>query len=125
MAVEGIGPNLAQAVVDWFSNPGNQTLLKKLKKAGVWPQVDLASAPAQAQSLQGKVFVITGTLPNMGRDQAKAWIQARGGKVTGSVSRKTDYLVAGESPGSKFDAAIELGVPILTEAQLIRLGRGD
>lgn len=125
MAVEGIGPNLAQAVVDWFSTPGNQALLKKLKAAGVWPQVDRASAPAQAQPLQGKVFVITGTLPNMGRDEAKAWIQARGGKVTGSISRKTDYLVAGESPGSKFDAATALGVPILTEAQLIRLGRGD
>ena len=114
--VEGVGPNTAAAIVDWFSRPGNKRLLGKLKKAKVWPKAEVKKAAAGP--LLGKTFVITGTLPTLGRDQAKAFIEERGGKVTDSVSKKTDYLVAGESPGSKLAKAQTLGVKILDEAGL-------
>lgn len=120
-AVEGVGPNVSQAVVDWFAHKSNKTLLKKLKQAGVWP----TAAPRRAAAegiFSGQTFVITGTLPTWSRDEAKAYIEERGGKVTDSVSKKTSYLVLGESPGSKFAKAQSLGVPILDEAALRKLG---
>lgn len=129
-AIEGVGPNIAAAIVDWFARPRNRQVLDKLRAAGVWPQ-ETASAPAAAGTqaslpLDGLTFVITGTLPTMTRAEAKALIQQQGGKVTGSVSRKTDYLLAGENPGSKLDKARDLGVPVLDEAGLRALitGRG-
>ncbi len=116
-AMEGIGPNTAQAIVDWFAREGNQTVLTKLKAAGVWP-VSEARAPSGPQPFAGMTFVVTGTLPTLSREQAKEFIQSRGGKVIDSVSKKTSYLVLGEAPGSKFDKARELGVPIIDEARL-------
>jgi DNA ligase (NAD+) len=119
--VEGVGPNVSQAVVDWFARQGNRKVLRKLKKAGVWPRAERRRAEAEGV-FAGKTFVITGTLPTWSRDQARAFIEERGGKVTDGVSRKTDYLVLGESPGSKLARAQSLEVPIIDEAQLRRLG---
>ncbi|MEK7326599.1 MAG: helix-hairpin-helix domain-containing protein [Chloroflexota bacterium] len=114
--IEGVGPNTAAAIVDWFRRPGNKRLLEKLKKAKVWPKAEVKKVAAGP--FLDKTFVITGTLPTLNRDQAKAFIEERGGKVTDSVSKKTDYLVVGEAPGSKLAKAQTLGVKILDEAGL-------
>ncbi len=118
--VDGIGPNTAAAIVEWFKNKANRQILKKLEKQGVWPK----AAPRRTAGgpFSGKTFVITGTLPTMSRDEAKAYIEERGGKCTDSVSKKTDYLLLGESPGSKFAKAQSLGVAIIDEAALKKLG---
>lgn len=121
--VGGVGPSVSQAVVDWFARRGNRAVLKKLKKAGVWPTAAPRAAPAEGP-FTGQTFVITGTLPTLGRDEAKTYIEARGGKVTDSVSKKTTFLVLGEAPGSKLAKAQSLGVRILDEAALRQLGGG-
>ncbi len=118
--LEGIGPVVAENIVAWFHAPHNRRMLEKLRRAGVWPRREAASAEPAAQPLAGKTFVITGTLSRP-RNEVKAWIQAHGGKVTNSVSRKTDYLVVGENPGSKLEKAQKLGVPTLTEEELYAL----
>jgi DNA ligase (NAD+) len=120
--VEGIGPNIAEAIVDWFSRERNRKVLTKLKSAGVWP----VNQPTERDSklsaaLTGQTFVITGTLPTFSRDDAKAFIESHGGKVTDSVSKNTSYLVLGESPGSKYDKAKTLGVKIIGEEELRKL----
>jgi DNA ligase (NAD+) len=122
--IEGVGPNIAQAIVDWFSRPANRQLLEKLRAAGVWPRVAEAE-PMQAGEapFSGMTFVVTGALPDFTRDQVKDYIQARGGKMTDSVSKKTSYVVAGESPGSKLDKARSLGVPVLDQQGLLDLDR--
>ncbi len=119
--VDGIGPNIAEAIVDWFSRPANQNLLAKLKAAGVWPVGGEQSTVSSNQSLTGMTFVVTGTLPTLSRDEIKEYIESRGGKVTDSVSKKTSYLVLGENPGSKHEKAVSLGVPVLGEAELRQL----
>jgi DNA ligase (NAD+) len=117
--IEGIGPNIAQALMDWFARSVNIQLLDKLKKRGVWPQSEMRSTSQQTPApLAGLTFVITGTLPVFSREEAKAFIEIHGGKVYDSVSKKTSYLVLGESPGSKLDKARALGVPVLDEAGL-------
>lgn len=118
--IEGIGPKIAEAIADWFKQPANRNLLKKLKKAGVWPVAD-AKKPSGPQPFVGKTFVITGTLPNMSRKDAQTFIEDLGGKIVGSVSSKTSYLLVGEDAGSKLDKAIELGVTTLDEAALRKL----
>ncbi len=123
-AIEGVGPNIAAAIVDWFSRERNRRLLDKLKAAGVWQKETASGPPAPPRPLEGLTFVLTGTLPTMSRAEAKAFIQEHGGKVTGSVSRKTSYLVAGENPGSKLDKARALGVPVIDEAALRALAAG-
>jgi len=121
--IEGVGPNIAEAIVDWFARPANQNLLKKLKAAGVWPENRQQSTDSgQAGTLSGLSFVVTGTLVDFTRDGVKEFIQSHGGKVVGSVSKNTDYLVLGENPGSKFVKAQELGVKIINEGELKRLG---
>ena len=124
-AVEGVGPNVSEAVVDWFARRGNRRVLGKLNKEGVWPKAEVRSARATAAGgvFAGQTFVITGTLPTLSRDEAKAYIEARGGKVTDSVSKKTSYLVVGEAAGSKLTKAQSLGVPLLDEAALLALGK--
>ncbi len=114
-AIDGIGPTTAAAVVDWFGKERNQAIVEKLRAAGLQFTAEMAEAPAADAPLTGLTFVITGTLPSMGRSDAKALIEANGGKVTGSVSKNTDYLLAGEKAGSKLDKANKLGVPVLTE----------
>jgi DNA ligase (NAD+) len=115
--IEGIGPNIAEAVVDWFSRPANRNVLQKLKDAGVWPKAVLEEDQGP-KPLQGLTFVITGRLEGFSRREIKAHIEDQGGRVTGSVSSNTDYLLAGESPGSKLDRARELGVAIINEKDL-------
>jgi len=118
-AMEGIGPNIASGVVDWFAQSRNKKLLAKLKKAGTWPIEEPANQGEQL--LSGQIFVLTGTLLTMKRGDAIAQIVAAGGKVTGSVSGKTNYLVAGENAGSKLAKAQDLGVEIIDEAGLLKL----
>jgi len=119
--IEGIGKNTATSIVDWFARPANKKLLTKLKKAGVNPTSVVRKV--EGGGFSGKTFVITGTLPNWSRDEAKSFIEERGGKVTDSVSKKTDYLVLGESPGSKLAKAQSFGVAILDEAALREIGK--
>jgi len=121
-SIEGIGPNIAETIEDWFERSANQKVLRKLRQAGVWPHAERqVSAMPGEQPFLGLVFVVTGTLPTLSRDEAKEFIQMHGGKVTDSVSQKTSYLVVGEAPGSKLAKARELGVPILDEPGLRRL----
>ncbi len=119
-AIEGIGPHIAESIVEWFRTPRNRKVLEKLRRAGVWPR-STARPAAPSQPLAGLTFVITGTLPTMTREEAKAYIQAHGGRVASSVSRKTDYLVVGANPGSKLQKAQALGVKTIDEATLRRM----
>jgi DNA ligase (NAD+) len=119
--IEGIGPNIAESIVDWLGRVRNRKMLEKLKRAGVWPKLGGAPEKVASQVLSGRTFVLTGTLPAMTREEATELIERHGGKVTGSVSKKTDYVVAGESPGSKLVKAKELGVAVLDEAALRKL----
>jgi DNA ligase (NAD+) len=118
-AVEGIGPHTASAVIEWFSSAHNQALIDKLRRVGLKMVAERPSGePGADLPLTGLTFVITGTLPTLSRNEAKAFIERHGGKVTGSVSRKTDYLVVGENPGSKATKAADLRIPILDEPAL-------
>ena len=110
-----VGPEVAARIATFFTETHNRKVIAKLIAAGVhWPEVEVMAAAEQP--LAGKTFVLTGTLEGMTRDEAKARLQALGAKVSGSVSKKTDYVVAGASPGSKLDRARELGVAVLDEA---------
>jgi len=119
-SLEGFGPNTAESVVDWFGNPRNRKMLQKLKQAGVWPESKKKDED-KTLPFDGLKFVITGTIKNYTRDEVKKFITSRGGVVSGSVSRNTDYLVLGESPGSKYDRAKELGVRMIGMDELLRL----
>jgi DNA ligase (NAD+) len=119
-AIEGFGPNIADSIVEWFNNEKNQAVLGKLKGRGVWPKAELRQQTGP-QPLAGLNFVITGTLPNLSRSEAKNLIEGHGGKVTGSVSGSTDYLLLGEAPGSKLDHAQKRGIPTLSEVDLRQL----
>jgi DNA ligase (NAD+) len=120
--VYGIGPEIAQSVYSWFQVPANQALIDRLRQAGLQLATKFnTTTKVISQPLSGKTFVITGTLPTLKRDEAKALIEQAGGKVTGSVSAKTDYLVVGEEAGSKLEKAQALGITQLTEAQLLEL----
>jgi DNA ligase (NAD+) len=119
--IEGIGPNIAQGIVDWFASPANNKILEKLRASGVWPQGEQKQESSITQTFSGLTFVITGTLPGFSREEAKTFIESRGGKVTDSVSKKTSYLLLGAEPGSKFSKAGELGVPIIDESALVRM----
>ena len=118
-AVEGLGPHTAGAIVGWFARPRNRKFIDKLREAGVKLEQEVPAAPVEGL-LAGLTFVITGTLPTMSREVATRLIERHGGRVTGSVSRNTDYLVVGESPGgTKYRKAQQLGVPVIDEAQLL------
>ena len=118
-AVPDIGPVVAAAVRKYLDQPQNQALIKELAAAGL--KMDAPIAASAPGPLSGKTFVLTGTLPTMSREAATDAIQSRGGKVTGSVSRKTDYVVAGVEPGSKLAKAEALGISILDEDALRKL----
>ena len=124
-AVPQVGPNIAQSIIDWFSEEKNQALLEKLKQNGLSLVGEVSDAPAGELPLEGLTFVITGTLPNRSRSEMKAFLEEHGGKVTGSVSKKTSYLVVGEAAGSKLTKAQNLGVPILSEADADALVNGE
>lgn len=121
--MDGVGPNISGAILDWFAREGNLKLLEKLRAAQVCPQVVSLRASASL-ALAGLTFVVTGTLPTLSREGARAFIEEHGGKATDSVSKRTSYLVLGENPGSKLDKARELGVPVIDEAGLRRLVEG-
>jgi DNA ligase (NAD+) len=126
LSIEGVGPNIAQQILDWFARPANRQVLEKLRLAGVWPQAgSTARVSGLTQGLNGLTFVVTGTLPSLSREAAKEYIQAHGGKVIDSVSKKTSYLVLGENPGSKLAKAQSLGVPVIDESGLRRLAEGS
>jgi DNA ligase (NAD+) len=118
-----VGEVVAASVFDWFQQPRNQKLLQRLKAAGVTMEIPQTTAEAVPRVFEGKTFVLTGTLPTLKRDDAKNFIEARGGKVSGSVSKKTDYVVAGDDPGSKLTRAEELGVTAINEDELLQLGQ--
>ncbi|MCV6999162.1 NAD-dependent DNA ligase LigA [Mycolicibacterium alvei] len=112
-AVEGVGPTIAAAVIDWFTVDWHRAIVDKWRAAGV-RMADERDASIE-RTLEGLSIVVTGSLPGFSRDQAKEAIISRGGKAASSVSKKTAYVVAGDAPGSKYDKAVELGVPILDE----------
>jgi len=126
--LHGIGPEISASLGQWLRTPANQQLLQDLRSIGLSLEASASEQQAASQAgadadgvLQGKTLVLTGTLPNLSRSEAKALIEAAGGKVSGSVSKKTDYLVAGEAAGSKLTKAESLGVTVLSEADLTAL----
>jgi DNA ligase (NAD+) len=116
--VEEVGPRISEAILDFFSRPANRALVESLEKAGVKMT---AEKKQRSDKLAGLTFVLTGTLPSLSRDEAKKMIEGAGAKVSGSVSRKTNYVVAGEEAGSKLDKAQELKVPVIDEAALMEM----
>jgi DNA ligase (NAD+) len=119
--IEGIGETMAQAILDHFQQPRNRLLVDALHTLGVKPTAPAARPDSGPGSLEGKTFVLTGTLPTLTREAAVARIEAAGGRVSGSVSKKTSYVLAGEDPGSKLAKAQALAVPVLDEAEFLRL----
>lgn len=122
LQIEGIGPNIASQIVEWFGNERNKTILSKLKNVGVWPQVEKSGKPSEGElPLEGKIFVVTGTLERFSRTEIKEAIESLGGKISGSVSKNTDFVLVGDSPGSKYDKARDLGLMILNEEEFIKM----
>jgi len=121
--IHEIGPVIAESVYQFFANGENQHIIERLRAAGVRMEESISTdtGPTVPQVLSEKVFVLTGTLPHLPRHEAQALIIAAGGRVTASVTRKTDYVVAGTEPGSKYQQAERLGIPIVDEAGLYRL----
>jgi DNA ligase (NAD+) len=118
-AVDGVGPTIADAVVRWFAEPWHRDVVQAWRDAGV-VMADERDATV-ARTLEGLTLVVTGSLETLSRDEAKEAILVRGGKASGSVSKKTSYVVVGDAPGSKYDKAVELGVPVLDEAGFAEL----
>jgi DNA ligase (NAD+) len=118
-AIPEIGPEIAASVESFFQEPENIKVLERLAEAGVAPEP--MAAPAQTTPLSGKVFVFTGQLENFTRREAQQRIEGLGGRASSSVSRETDYLVAGKDPGSKLDKARKLGVAIIDEEGFLAL----
>jgi DNA ligase (NAD+) len=119
---EEVGPKVAESVFQFFREPRNQELVERLRAAGL--AFTHRSTRTKGGPLQGLTLVLTGTLPTLSREEAKRLIEAAGGKVSGSVSRKTHYVVAGEDAGSKLGKAREFGIPVVNEEQLRGLIKG-
>ena len=118
--VSDVGPVVAASIAGFFSEEHNRAVVTSLRALGVhWPQP--AGALAETGAARGRTFVLTGTLPNLSREEAKARIEAAGGQVIGNVSRKTDYVVVGASPGAKYEKARQLNIPVLDEDELLAL----
>jgi DNA ligase (NAD+) len=120
---DDVGEVIAESVVQWHGDPRNKKLIERLRKAELNFKSSLYQPKAKAGPFAGKTFVLTGTLPKLTREEASAKIEALGGKVSGSVSKKTDYVVAGEDAGSKLEKAQKLGVKIIDETALVELCR--
>ncbi len=116
---EEVGPKVAESVALFFREPQNQELVKRLKEAGL--QFTYAATRPKAGPFHGRTFVLTGTLPHLTREEAARLIETAGGKVAGSVSKKTSYVVAGSDAGTKLAKAGELGVPVISEEELLKL----
>ncbi len=121
--IEGIGPILAEGIAGWFADERHRKLLERLRAVGINPQN--AEKVAAGDGLAGSTFVLTGTLRTLSREQAEELIESHGGKVSGSVSKKTSYVLMGDTPGSKADKARTLGVPIISEEQLLEMIGGN
>ena len=119
--VHEIGLTMAESIHDWFADKGNARLCERLHAAGVRTELEKGATKDEPQTFAGKIFVLTGTLPEMTRDEATALIEARGGRVTSSVSKKTDFLLAGAEPGSKLEKANQLGVKVIDENQFKKM----
>lgn len=117
-SVDGVGPTIAQAIIEWFDISWHKQIVEHWQKAGVVMKEEVKESN---RSLAGLTFVLTGTLSGFTREQAEEAITSRGGKSAGSVSKKTSYVIVGDSPGSKYDKALELGVPVLDEAAFVKL----
>jgi len=117
--VTEVGPKVAAAIAEFFSESANRKIIKKLDKAGVRPTAE--KRVLKSQKFAGKSFVFTGALANRSREEAGQLVMQHGAKVSSSVSKKTDYVVVGSDPGSKYDKAKELGVPVLTEPEFEKL----
>ena len=117
---EEVGPKVARSIFQFFREPHNQELVERFRKSELRFEQEVRKKEAGG-ALSGLTFVLTGTLPHLTRDEARTKIEAAGGKVTGSVSKKTNYVVAGDEAGSKLDKARELNVPVIDEAQLLRM----
>jgi DNA ligase (NAD+) len=117
-----VGPVVAQSVLDFFASPAGKKILRRLSQLRIQPRSEKVSAKKTAElPLAGKTFVLTGTLPSMTREQATESIETLGGHVTGSVSKKTDYVLAGADPGSKLDKAKDLGVRVINESEFQKM----
>jgi DNA ligase (NAD+) len=116
-----VGPSVSASIREFFDEPRNRELVKRLEEYGLTFK---GVKKVRGTALSGKTFVITGTLEKYSRDEAKRMIEDAGGKVSGSVSKKTDYVVAGDDPGSKLDKARELGVKVVGEKELEELLKG-
>jgi len=127
LAIEGVGEIVAESIVTFFQTPRNIETVDRLLAAGVNPtfEAPVITATAEDSAFYGKTVVLTGTLQTMGRNEAKAKLEALGAKVTGSVSKKTDFVIAGVEAGSKLDKANELGVRVLTEAEFVALAGAE
>ncbi|MBU6438348.1 MAG: NAD-dependent DNA ligase LigA, partial [Betaproteobacteria bacterium] len=124
LQVHDVGPIVAESIHTFFAQPHNREVVEQLRAVGVtWEEHEGADNDAAPKPLSGKTFVLTGTLPTLSREQAKEMIEAAGGKVSGSVSKKTDYVVAGVEAGSKLDKARELGVEVVDETGLTSMLR--
>jgi NAD-dependent DNA ligase len=120
--VTEVGPVVAQSVLDFFASAAGKKIRRRMKELGIEPKSEKISAKKAAElPLARKTFVLTGTLPSMTREEATEKIEALGGHVTGSVSKKTDYVLAGAEPGSKFDKAKELGIRVIEEAEFRKM----
>ncbi len=118
LTINGIGPQIVESTTAFFKEPSNRNVIEKLKKAGVNPRETISK---ESTSLSGKSFVFTGTLKSLTRSEAKKIVESLGSDVSSSVTKKTDYVVAGDSPGSKYDKAKDLGIPILDEEEFLKL----
>ena len=120
--VTEVGPVVAKSVLDFFASSAGKKIVRRMKQLGIEPKSEKVSAKKAAElPLAGKTFVLTGTLPSMTREEATEKIEALGGHVTGSVSKKTDYVLAGAEPGSKFDKAKELGIRVIDETEFRKM----
>jgi len=117
--IQDIGPKVAESIYEWWRDKENLKLVEKLERNGV--VIEASGVKAGDGKLKGKIFVLTGSLADITREEAKAKIREKGGDISSSVSRNTDYVVAGEEPGSKYDKAKELGVKIIGEKELLKM----
>ncbi|MFA4990738.1 MAG: BRCT domain-containing protein, partial [Candidatus Paceibacterota bacterium] len=115
--IEDVGPKVAASIKEFFEEKKNTELIKKLEEAGV----EIIPRPKESKKLKGKIFVLTGTLSSMSREEAKERIRQLGGKVSSTVSKNVSYVVAGDNPGSKYQKAKELGIKIISEKDLLNL----
>lgn len=116
-----VGPVAAASVLDYFTSPAGKKILARIRELGIKPENEKVSSASLEGFFAGKTFVLTGTLPSMTREEATAKIEAAGGKVSGSVSKKTNYVLAGEETGSKLEKARELGVKIIDENEFLNM----